>query len=475
VNRSAHPTDSGRRPWRLVGALIAGLILTIAAAGVVAIVVNERVRNVTQRALLYDVEIEDEGDDIRVAVLDLRHHHRDIELKGTTEASLTDFDRAYADLLEEIREFERIGVTDPRVPQAARLRELAERYYAEFRPDAVLFAAEPDAFRQASAEGLRQLDALDDAADQIDGLGEQLTQDSLTEIDDAVTTGRFTLIALLGAVALVAAVLTIAAGRVFARLQVSYAREQATAQELARSLRTKTDFISDASHELRTPLTVILGNADIGLGTEEQRIQQEMLAEIKTETIRMSKLVDDLLFLARSDAGMPPLEKELVPARWLVTRLAKPATVLAQQRASCLTVEPGGQGYLEVDPPRIEQAVLILVDNASKHAPPGTCVTLTSRVQGDDLTIEVADEGPGIPSEELPLIFDRFYQVGTRRARKKDGSGLGLSIAKTIVEAHDGSIGVDSRLNCGTRMTIRLPLCATPESAVASEQQLVPV
>jgi len=178
--------------------------------------------------------------------------------------------------------------------------------------------------------------------------------------------------------------------------------------------------------------------------------------------------------LARSDAGMPPLDKELVPARWLVTRLAKPAEVLAQQHASCLTLEVGGDGYLEVDAARIEQAMLILVDNAAKHAPPGSCVGLTSRLRDGDLEIEVVDAGAGIPPEELALIFDRFYQVGHRRTRKRGGSGLGLSIAKTIIEAHAGTINVESSVNGGTRMTICLPLCTPTVPVPAPEPRLVP-
>ena len=125
------------------------------------------------------------------------------------------------------------------------------------------------------------------------------------------------------------------------------------------------------------------------------------MAEILAEATRMSKLVDDLLFLARSDAGMPPLERELVPARWLVNRLAKPAEMLARQHRTTLAVHIGGDGYLEVDPARVEQAVLILVDNAAKHAPPGTDVAMTSRVADGSLAIEVADQGMGIPPEEL--------------------------------------------------------------------------
>jgi signal transduction histidine kinase len=178
----------------------------------------------------------------------------------------------------------------------------------------------------------------------------------------------------------------------------------------------------------------------------------------------MGNLVDDLLFLARSDAGSPPLDKEYVPARWLASRLTKPAEVLADQRASCLSTSITGEGYLEVDPERVEQAVLILVDNAARHSPPGVCFSLATRAADGVFTIEVSDSGPGIPPHELPLIFDRFYQVKNRRSRKKGGSGLGLSIARTIVTAHGGTISAESLLGEGSRMTIRLPLSPPPET-----------
>jgi two-component system sensor histidine kinase ResE len=229
---------------------------------------------------------------------------------------------------------------------------------------------------------------------------------------------------------------------------------------LARILDAKNNFIADASHELRTPLTVIQGNADIGLAAPGEPVHREVLAEIADAAAGMGRLVEDLLFLARSDAGMPPLELEYVPTRMLLGRIRKRVEALARQHEVALSVEVDVGGHLEVDPARVEQAVLNLVDNAAKHSPAGGVVAVSARERNGELTIEVADQGTGIPPDELPLIFDRFYQVGQRRARKKGGSGLGLAIVRAIVETHGGTIEVDSRLGRGTRMVIRLPLAA---------------
>jgi signal transduction histidine kinase len=317
-----------------------------------------------------------------------------------------------------------------------------------------------------------------EAANEIDNLGDRLADESLARVQSATRTEQLILTCLIAGALLIGVTLAVSAGRVLARLRALYESEQHSRHQLARALQTKTDFIADASHELRTPLAVILGNAETALAEKGDHFHASSLAAIAAEARRMGKLVDDLLFLARSDAGSPPLDKEYVPARWLVSRLVEPAEMLARQRSSCLTTEIDGEGFLEGDPERIEQAILILIDNAARHSPPDHCVTLSSRVEREQLAIEVADSGPGITPDELPLIFDRFYQIKNRRSRKKGGSGLGLSIARTIVAAHGGSIMAESQLGQGTRMTIRLPMAPSPdlegEPAPTPHQRAVP-
>jgi PAS domain S-box-containing protein len=225
---------------------------------------------------------------------------------------------------------------------------------------------------------------------------------------------------------------------------------------LAEVLRTRTEFMANVSHELRTPLTVIRGNAEVGLELGRDCVHEENLEEILRESNSMSRMVEDLLFLARSDSDSIPLEKQMVQVEWLLEELARRAEALARERDTSLQTTLSGEGRLRCDAQSIEQAVLVLVDNAAKYGKPGEPITLTSSRRQRELLIEVADRGPGIPPEELPQIFERFYRSeGSSRER---GSGLGLAIAKTIAEAHEGSVEAQSRPGEGTRMSLRLPL-----------------
>src|SRR5687768_7117196 len=119
-----------KRPWRIVVASIAGLIVAIAAAGIVVMLQNEEVKDVTARAIRYDLEVEDEGDDLRVAILGIRHYHRDIHFGGPTHEATINFEEAYANLLEEIEELEAVGITEPGIPEISSIRDLAEQYLA---------------------------------------------------------------------------------------------------------------------------------------------------------------------------------------------------------------------------------------------------------------------------------------------------------------------------------------------------------
>jgi PAS domain S-box-containing protein len=226
-------------------------------------------------------------------------------------------------------------------------------------------------------------------------------------------------------------------------------------EALAEAARAKTEFLAEVSHELRTPLTVIQGNAEVGLELGRGCAHEQVLEEIVKESATMSRMVEDLLFLVRSDSLSPPFELQPVAVEPFLAGLAKGAEALAQERGAPLEADLLGSGWVEMDPTRVKQAVLALVDNAAKYGAPGERVSLRSATPNGELRIQVEDRGPGIPEEHLPRVFERFYRV---EDTGEPGNGLGLSIAKSIAEAHGGRIEATSRPGEGTKMSLCVPL-----------------
>jgi len=351
----------------------------------------------------------------------------------------------------QISRLEELGIRDPTAPQPADLRAAAERYYTEFRPKIDIYNSDQQAFILASDAGLAHLAELEDAGRELDQLGEELASSALRSLEAAENVARAVLLTVLGGLFLV--------GVGLAYLIINNLREkQRTAGQLAHALHLKNEFIADASHELRTPLTVLRANAEVALDLDHACVHTEFLEEIVQESKHMTRLVEDLLFLARSDSDSVPLELELVEIMPFLNELGERAAVLAHERQATFSTKLAARGLARFDPSRIEQVVLILVDNATKYSPPGKPITLRSATGNAELIVEVADQGPGIPAADLPLIFERFYRVDKARARKQGGAGLGLSIAKRIIEAHDGRIEAESTPNVGTIMRCYLPL-----------------
>ena len=435
---------------------LGGLLVAIAVAGLVGLEINSQVKRITDRILAYDIELKDRGDDFRVAVLDVRHYHRNITFAGPTRRGLADFDTAYLQLQAQIDRLDQLGIDDPSVRSPQQLRAIAEEYYTEFRPLLDLYDSQPQLFALASDEGLAQLAELENAGREIDRLGEQRAATALRSLEAAENRARLVLLAVLAGLILV--------GIGLAYLIVNNAREQQRASaELARALHLKKEFIADASHELRTPLTVLRANAEVALDLDRTCMHTDLLEEIVQETKRMTRLVEDLLFLARSDFDAMPLEVEPVKIMPFFAELGERAGILAREQEALWHTELAATGLVWIDPARIMQVVLILVDNAAKYSPAGQPLTLRSLIKGAELVVEVADQGPGIPETELPLIFERFYRMDKGRSRKQGGAGLGLAIARSIVEAHGGRIEAESTVNNGTRMRFYLPLAAVPQ------------
>ena len=226
-----------------------------------------------------------------------------------------------------------------------------------------------------------------------------------------------------------------------------------TLERLEKLFRTQQRFLADISHELRTPLTTVRGNVDLmrRMGAADP----ESLDVIKEELERMSRLVGDLLFLARADSGGLPIQQTKFELDTAFLDVYRQVHRLATRvKLELVSVD---QIMIVGDPDRIKQVVLILVDNALKYTSAGGKVQMALYREEDAGIIRVTDTGVGIPPDDLPYIFDRFYRVDKARTRAMGGSGLGLSIAKWVVEAHGGTVSVESTLGEGTKFEVRLP------------------
>jgi len=228
--------------------------------------------------------------------------------------------------------------------------------------------------------------------------------------------------------------------------------------EEKRLARMKSDFVSNASHELRTPLTNIRGYLEAMEDAQKEGapIDPSFLSIASANALRMDRLIEDLLELSRAESGQSPLEIEEIPLPAFLDRVAALHRLAAERTGKTLTVW-GEDVALRADVRKLTLAVSNLLDNAVKYGKEDGRITLTGRKWEGGCLLEVADDGPGIPPEHLPRIFERFYRVDQGRSRDLGGTGLGLSIAKYIVESHRGTIRAESRLGLGTRFLIRIP------------------
>ncbi len=224
------------------------------------------------------------------------------------------------------------------------------------------------------------------------------------------------------------------------------------------SYEQQNQFVSDASHELRTPISVIQGYANLlqRWGKEDKAVLDESISAIKNEADNMKELVERLLFLARADQNTQKTEKSLFPVNELVDEVLKETRLIDTEHK--ITGDIIGTIVINADRGLIKQALRILIDNSIKYTPPGGTIKIDGCSKDNKVILTIADNGLGISSQDLPYIFNRFYKCDKSRTREGGGSGLGLSIAKWVVEKHKGTIAVESALNKGTKVIIYLPV-----------------
>lgn len=228
----------------------------------------------------------------------------------------------------------------------------------------------------------------------------------------------------------------------------------------------RRDFVANVSHEIRTPLSMMQGYSEAlldGMASSPEE-SAELAQVIHDESLRMGRLVRDLLDLARMEAGHTDMVMRQIDFRELAERVYRKFQVRAKENGVELSLElEEGQLKLQADEDRLEQVLTNLLDNAFRHTPEGGKVAVTARMepdgQGKQLHATVADTGVGIPSDDLRFIFDRFYKADKARVRgESGGTGLGLSIVKNIIDAHHGSIWADSEIGKGTAFHFLLPV-----------------
>jgi heavy metal sensor kinase len=220
-----------------------------------------------------------------------------------------------------------------------------------------------------------------------------------------------------------------------------------------------TRFTADASHELRTPVGLILASADLALRRPRESDEyRAALIDVKSEAVWATKLIERLMELARADSDQSKLTQELVDLNRLAGEVGQHAEPLAASKGLGLEVStPDGDCRIMADPMAVRRLLIILLDNAVKYTPSGGRVRMALTARVDRIEIEVEDTGVGIPSADQPHIFDRFYRSEKSRSRDLGGMGLGLALAKWIVESHRGTISVRSQISSGSTFLVELP------------------
>ncbi len=243
--------------------------------------------------------------------------------------------------------------------------------------------------------------------------------------------------------------LALTVNNMFDRIQDSYEKQK--------------QFVSDASHELRTPIAVIQGYANLlsRWGKDDKDVLEESILAIKDESDNMKDLVEKLLFLARADKHTQKIDKKEFDLSNLIENICKETKLIDSNH----TISSNTEENLVIfaDSKLLKQALRILVDNSIKYTPETGYINISAFSEKDEIIIRVADTGMGIPTKDIPHIFDRFYRVDESRSKRdeKGGTGLGLSIAKWIVDTHKGTISVESSLGEGSCFTVKLPFTSS--------------
>jgi signal transduction histidine kinase len=252
------------------------------------------------------------------------------------------------------------------------------------------------------------------------------------------------------AAAALAALLLVSAG--------SYVLVRKSTAPIERSMQQMRRFMADAAHELRTPITILRTRAEVASAeARDPGRDRATLEAIEREAARLGAIAGDLLTLARADAGEWPVAREPLYLDDAAAAAVDTVKALARSKGVMLDVGAFEEAPIIGDPALVRQLLLAVLDNAIKYTPSGGHVRLDVAAQNGAAVVAVTDTGVGIPTEALPLVFERFYRAEPAR-RQVEGAGLGLAIARWIAHAHGARIELTSTLGQGTSVTIKFPL-----------------
>jgi len=229
------------------------------------------------------------------------------------------------------------------------------------------------------------------------------------------------------------------------------------------AINSSKQFVADASHELRTPLAVLRGELEnLAQDIELKSQTRETLGSALEEVDRLAEIVEGLLALSRLDTGETQSQWVKFDLAELVTTTADQMSLLAEDKNITVVCDSATRVMIEGDQARLKQVVVNLLDNAIKYTPNGGRIRLKIAQEEGDAVLDIADDGIGIPAEALPHVFKRFFRVDGSRSRDQGGAGLGLSIVKSICDAHGARVEVSSTPGQGSLFRIRQPLAAEP-------------
>lgn len=467
--------------WRIVGLALASLVSIVAMIAVMAFGLGlaahfvERIDAVHRR---FEV----------IAELDGRANAYAKEVASvlllgrssmpSVQSARIEMERTFARLTRATRdELATLGAMTEMAPELVELedvRRMIELYHAIDASAARALAAARDGNAAEAAE-LYGRDVAFRLANELQPQIDRALADERNEVAAELADVQRTqgiILAIAGALALIAlAVLSVlgvllyrAVRKSGERLEMQIAARTTELREANERLRAvdvkRTQFLADVSHELRTPLTVLRGEADVALrgrpGADEL---QQSLERIRGQSVELGNLLDDLIAFARTDAESQQHLPADVRLDEIVGAAAAEAQVLAEPREVAVVTELGDLGaHVDADFRRLRQALMIGLDNAVKHAPPGSRITITTSRDATVARILIADQGPGVSDEDQPRVFERFYRGRGEADLLNQGLGIGLAIAKDIVERHGGTVRIDNGPSGGAVLAIELPL-----------------